>query len=33
LDRKFEAKMDAKTRKVKYGNWKKAVKRTMGWEK
>ena len=33
LDKKFEANMDAKERKGKYGNWKKAVKRTMGWEK
>jgi glycerol kinase len=33
LDEKFTADMNAKERKAKYGNWKKAVKRTMGWEK
>jgi glycerol kinase len=25
--------MGVKERKAKYGNWKKAVKRTMAWEK
>jgi glycerol kinase len=33
LDKKFVSGMDEKERKSKYRNWKKAVKRSMGWEK
>ncbi|MEO1260726.1 MAG: glycerol kinase GlpK [Bacteroidota bacterium] len=33
LQRAFKPKMDEKERKARYKGWKKAVQRTMGWEK
>lgn len=33
LDQRFESNMSAQERRERYSGWKKAVKRTMGWEK